>query len=117
MFIGSGSAVADGTKAIRAAGSRAQIATLSNNAAGGFIKLMGENAHGTVVTQVFPPERSMAAPIVKEASDLARASGRDGVTLASSGAETRLKRPPGSARRSQSAPACSAPAHGRNRAR
>jgi ABC-type branched-subunit amino acid transport system substrate-binding protein len=82
IFIGSGQAVADGTKAIRAAGSRAQIVTLSNNAAGGFIKLMGEHARGTIVTQVFPYERSLAIPIVKEAIDLAKAKGQDGVTPA-----------------------------------
>ena len=82
LFLGSGAAVADGAKALRAAGSRAQIVTLSNNAAGGFIKLMGENARGTIVTQVFPYERSLAAPIIKEAVDLAKAKGIDGVTPA-----------------------------------
>jgi ABC-type branched-subunit amino acid transport system substrate-binding protein len=82
IFIGSGSAVADGTKALRAAGSKAQIVTLSNNAAGGFIKQMGEHAHGTIVTQVFPYERSIAAPIVKEAVELAKAKGQDGVSPA-----------------------------------
>jgi branched-chain amino acid transport system substrate-binding protein len=82
LFIGSGQAVADGTKAIRAAGSKAQIVTLSNNAAGGFIKAMGEHARGTIVTQVFPYERSLAIPIVKEAIELAKAKGQDGVTPA-----------------------------------
>ena len=73
MFIGSGTAVIDGMKALRAAGSRAQMVTLSNNASAGFVKGLGDLAHGTVVSQVFPPERSLALPIVKEASDLARA--------------------------------------------
>ena len=82
LFIGSGAAVADGTKAVRAAGSKAQIVTLSNNAAAGFIKLMAENAHGTIVTQVFPNERSVATPLVKEALELARAKGIDGVSPA-----------------------------------
>ncbi|HMC14193.1 MAG TPA: ABC transporter substrate-binding protein, partial [Albitalea sp.] len=75
FLIGSAGAVSDGTKAIRAAGSRAQIVTVSNNASGGFIKLMGEHARGTIVTQIFPYERSLSAPIVKEASDLAKAKG------------------------------------------
>lgn len=75
LFIGSGSAVANGLKALRAGGSRAQVVTLSNNASTGFIKSLGEHARGTIVTQVFPYERSMAAPIVKEALDLARARG------------------------------------------
>ena len=38
LWIGSGTAVTDGIKALRAAGSAAQIITLSNNAASGFIK-------------------------------------------------------------------------------
>jgi len=75
FLIGSAGAVSDGTRAIRAAGSRAQIVTVSNNASGGFIKQMGENARGTIVTQIFPYERSLSAPIVKEAYDLAKAKG------------------------------------------
>ncbi|MFT3953508.1 MAG: ABC transporter substrate-binding protein [Piscinibacter sp.] len=82
LFIGSGNAVADGIEAIRKAGSRAQIVTFSNNASGGFIKSLKENARGVIVTQVFPYERSLSAPIVKEANDLAVARGMDGVTPA-----------------------------------
>lgn len=78
LFIGSGNAVADGIVAIRAAGSRAQIVTNSNNASGGFVKSLGANARGTIVTQVFPYERSLSAPIVKEAHDLAEAKGIEG---------------------------------------
>jgi len=75
FLIGSAGAVSDGTKLIRQAGSRAQIVTVSNNASGGFIKQMGEYARGTIVTQIFPYERSLSAPIVKEASDIAKAKG------------------------------------------
>jgi ABC-type branched-subunit amino acid transport system substrate-binding protein len=75
LFIGSGSAVADGIAAIRKTGSRAQVITNSNNASAGFIKSLGAHAAGTIVTQVFPNERSLAAAIVKEASDLAKAQG------------------------------------------
>jgi branched-chain amino acid transport system substrate-binding protein len=82
VFIGTAAALVEGTKAIRAAGSRAQIVTLSNNASGGFIKQMDKNAHGVIVTQVFPYERSLAAPIVKEAVDLATAKGQEGVSPA-----------------------------------
>jgi ABC-type branched-subunit amino acid transport system substrate-binding protein len=82
FLIGSAGAVSDGTKAIRAAGSRAQIVTVSNNASGGFIKQMGEFARGTIVTQIFPYERSLSAPIVKEANDLAKAKGLAEVTPA-----------------------------------
>lgn len=66
IFVGSGTHVVDGMKAIRAAGSNAQIVTLSNNAASGFIKALGNQARGVVVSQVFPFERSMASPLVKE---------------------------------------------------
>lgn len=70
VFIGAGTQVVDGMKAIRAAGSHAQIVTLSNNAASGFIKALGPMAHGVVVSQVFPFERSLASPLVKELQEL-----------------------------------------------
>lgn len=71
IMIASGSAVVDGIKALRAAGSNCQVVTLSNNASGGFIKSLGENARGVIVSQVFP--QSLSYPMVKEASDMARA--------------------------------------------
>ena len=82
LFFGSGQAVVDGVKAIRAAGSRAQIVTLSNNASAGFVKQLGENARGTIVSQVFPNERAIALPFVKAASELAKAKGLPGITPA-----------------------------------
>ena len=75
IFIGSGSAVVDGIKAIRTAGSSAQLVTLSNNASAGFIKSLGDNARGILVTQVFPSERSIAFPLVKEAIQLGNKAG------------------------------------------
>jgi ABC-type branched-subunit amino acid transport system substrate-binding protein len=82
MFIGSGTAVVDGMEQLRAAGSRAQLVTLSNNASSGFVKSLKEMARGTIISQVFPYERSLAAPIVKEAHDLAVAKGLTEVTPA-----------------------------------
>ncbi|MBT9464683.1 ABC transporter substrate-binding protein [Hydrogenophaga sp.] len=82
MVIGSAGNAANGMKAIRAAGSRAQLVTLSNNASDGFIKLLGEHARGVIVTQVFPNERSVAYPLIKEAQDLAKAKGLEGVSPA-----------------------------------
>jgi branched-chain amino acid transport system substrate-binding protein len=82
MVIGSAGNTAEAVKAIRAAGSRAQVVTLSNNASEGFIKLLGEHARGVIVTQVFPNERSLSSPLIKEASDLARAKGLPGVSPA-----------------------------------
>lgn len=70
VFIGSGTHVVDGVAQLRAAGSQAQIVTLSNNASSGFIKALQGNARGMVVSQVFPSERSMAVPLVKELYDL-----------------------------------------------
>ncbi len=73
IWVGSGTHVVDGIKALRAAGPVPQIVTLSNNASGGFIKSLGTNARGVIVTQVFPSERSIAYPMVKEAQALASA--------------------------------------------
>ncbi len=56
--------------AIRSArdhGSTAQAVTLSNNASSGFIEELGELGRGTIVSQVFPNERSVAVPFVKNA--------------------------------------------------
>ena len=75
LLIGTGGSVADGVKAMRAAGSHTQFVTLSNNASGGFIKQLGEHARGMVVTQVYPFEGSRATPMVLEAFQLAKAKG------------------------------------------
>ncbi|MGQ3054833.1 MAG: ABC transporter substrate-binding protein [Roseateles sp.] len=75
LFIGSGTAVVAGMKAVRAAGSTAQLVTLSNNASAGFIKDLGDIAYGVIVSQVFPYERSIAKPIIKEALEAARNAG------------------------------------------
>lgn len=82
MIIGSAGNTANAVKALRATGSRAQAVTLSNNASDGFIKLLGEHARGVIVTQVFPNERSVSSPLIKEALDLARAKGLDGISPA-----------------------------------
>jgi ABC-type branched-subunit amino acid transport system substrate-binding protein len=72
VWIASGNAVADGVKALRVAKSAAQVVTLSNNASSGFIKSLGNDARGVIVTQVFPSERSVAYGMVKEAMVLAK---------------------------------------------
>jgi branched-chain amino acid transport system substrate-binding protein len=77
VWIGSGTAVVEGVKALRAAGSAAQVVTLSNNASSGFIKQLGDASRGVIVTQVFPSERSIGQPMVKEALALARAKGQN----------------------------------------
>ena len=60
---------------MRTAGSAAQIVTLSNNASSGFTKSLGANARGVIVTQVFPNERAVTYPMVKEAQELAKTKG------------------------------------------
>ncbi len=82
VILGSGSTVIDGVKALRAAGSSAQVVTLSNNASSGFAKALGEFSRGVVVTQVFPSERSTANAMVKEAIEAAKAKGVDDVSPA-----------------------------------
>lgn len=72
IFVGTGSAVVDGIKALRKEKVNGQILTLSNNASGGFIKALGDSARGVVVTQVFPSERSLTTPVIKEAVELAK---------------------------------------------
>lgn len=74
MMIASSTAVASAVSALRAAGARAQIVTLSNNASSGFVKGLNSHARGVLVSQVFPSERAVAVGFVKEAQDLMRAS-------------------------------------------
>ncbi len=80
ILIATGASAADAVKAFRAAGSVAQIVTQSNNASGGFIKSLGEQGRGVIVSQVFP--QSLSYGLVKEASDMARAKGGLEVTPA-----------------------------------
>jgi ABC-type branched-subunit amino acid transport system substrate-binding protein len=72
VWIASGDAVAGGVKALRAAKSVAQVVTLSNNASAGFIKSLGPEGYGVIVTQVFPSVRSYAYPFIQEAAALAK---------------------------------------------
>ena len=82
VWIGSGTAVTEGVKALRAAGSAAQIITLSNNAASGFIKELGSASGGVIITQVLPYERSFGHPLIKEALALAKARGQNDLSPA-----------------------------------
>jgi ABC-type branched-subunit amino acid transport system substrate-binding protein len=72
IWVASGTAVSEGVKALRAAGSYASVVTLSNNASEGFIKSLGSAAEGVVVTQVFPAERALTFAMVREAQGLAK---------------------------------------------
>jgi branched-chain amino acid transport system substrate-binding protein len=80
VMIASSSSVVTAVNVLRALGSGAQVVTLSNNASSGFIKSLGKNARGVIVTQVFPNERAMSYAFVQEAQDLVRSS-KDTVQL------------------------------------
>jgi branched-chain amino acid transport system substrate-binding protein len=82
LIVGAGLAVADALVAMRAQGSAAQIITLSNNASAGFIKSLNGKGPGVIVTQVFPNERSINYPLVKEAQALAKAQGLETISPA-----------------------------------
>ena len=71
VVIGAGLAVKNAIAAIRGAGSVMQVATVSNNASTGFIKLLDKNAAGVIVSQVFPNERNGSTALVREARRLA----------------------------------------------
>ena len=73
LIVGTPVSVAAGVNALRTSGSQAIVATLSNNASSGFVKELGKNAEGVIVSQVFPSERSLATPMIAEASRLAAA--------------------------------------------
>jgi len=73
LIIGTTVSVAAGVKAVREAGSRVTIGTLSNNAAKGFIDALGEHKTGVIVSQVFPSERRLAVPMIAEAARLGSA--------------------------------------------
>jgi len=76
VMVATAQAVGEGVKALRAAGSTAQIVTMSNNASSGFVKILGDNARGMSVTQVFPSERSINYAMVREAQELLKASSK-----------------------------------------
>jgi len=75
LLIGTPVSVAAGVKALREAGSLVTVATLSNNAALGFIDALGEQKAGVIVSQVFPGERRLASPMIAEAARLATSKG------------------------------------------
>ncbi len=74
ILLASSGTVVSGTNALRAAGSSAQIVTLSNNASLGFAKTLGPHARGVLVSQVFPSERAVAFGFVKEAQELIKSA-------------------------------------------
>jgi len=74
VLLGSGSHVAEIVKQIRAKTKGMQLLTLSNNASSSFVKSLGGNAHGVIVTQVFPNPKMATTPIAVEMQRLAKAT-------------------------------------------
>ncbi|MGO4331276.1 ABC transporter substrate-binding protein [Cupriavidus sp. 2TAF22] len=75
LVIGSGSEAARLIREMRRAGSQAQFVTLSNNAADSFIKELGEDARGLIITQVVPGTNSSQMSIASEYRSQARQQG------------------------------------------
>ena len=73
LIMASSGHAADCIQALHKAGMTPQIATLSNNASAGFVKLLGDSAKNVLVSEVFPSERAILYPMIKEAQDLAKA--------------------------------------------
>jgi ABC-type branched-subunit amino acid transport system substrate-binding protein len=70
IFVGGGNEVVNGVRALRAAGSLAQIVSLSNNASAGFAKSLEKQGSGVIVMQVFPSERNTKYAVVRELIEL-----------------------------------------------
>ena len=72
VIVGAGQAVVAAVQALRALDVKVPVATLSNNASSGFVKALGANAPGVMVTQVFPSEQRTDVPLITEAQRLAQ---------------------------------------------
>ncbi|CAG9177359.1 Leu/Ile/Val-binding protein [Cupriavidus laharis] len=75
LVIGSGSEAARVIRDLRKAGSQAQFVTLSNNAADSFIKELGEDARGLIITQIVPGMNSSQMTLASEYRSLSRQQG------------------------------------------
>lgn len=74
VIVSSGSNTVDVIKAIRAHGGRMQIMTLSNNSSQDFIKDLGPDAAGLILSQVTPPPNLSSSGLGKEFQAAAKAS-------------------------------------------
>ncbi|UDM52218.1 ABC transporter substrate-binding protein [Cupriavidus sp. MP-37] len=75
LVIGSGSEAARVIRELRRAGSEAQFVTLSNNAADAFIRELGDDARGLIITQVVPGTNSSQMTLASEYRSLAKQQG------------------------------------------
>ena len=74
ILIGSGATVADIIAKVRKADRGILLVTLSNNASSAFVKSLGADARGVIVTQVFPNPKMATTAISTEMQRLAKAT-------------------------------------------
>jgi ABC-type branched-subunit amino acid transport system substrate-binding protein len=74
ILIGSGANVADMVAQVREARSGMQLITLSNNSSASFVKSLGNNARGVIVTQVFPNPSMATSGIALQMKKLSKES-------------------------------------------
>jgi ABC-type branched-subunit amino acid transport system substrate-binding protein len=74
ILIGSGANVADMVTQVRAARSGMQLITLSNNSSSAFVKSLGDNGRGVIVTQVFPNPNMATSGIAVQMKKLSKES-------------------------------------------
>ena len=79
IIIGSGDTAAQIVKGLRAASPGLAVLTLSNNASSAFVKSLGPEGHGTIITQVFPNPKMATTPIASEMQRMAK--GAQGVVV------------------------------------
>jgi branched-chain amino acid transport system substrate-binding protein len=72
ILIGSGANVAEIIAQVRKARNGMQLITLSNNSSSAFVKSLGENGRGVIVTQVFPNPKMAITGIAREMQKLAK---------------------------------------------
>ncbi len=75
IIVGTATTTADLIKGIRAAGSRMQVMTLSNNSSQAFVKSLGADGLGVIVSQVTPAPHLVSTPLGQEFKVAASASG------------------------------------------
>jgi len=72
ILVGAGPVVSAIVEQVRKAGSSMQLLTISNNSSGAFVKSLGANSHGVIVSQVFPNPNMTMTAIATEMQRLAR---------------------------------------------
>jgi ABC-type branched-subunit amino acid transport system substrate-binding protein len=78
LIVGAAKAVVDAVAAIKTASPSTRVVTISNNASKGFVDLLGSNARGVMVSQVFPKARMGTTRFAREALAIAEEVGFKG---------------------------------------